>query len=800
MLSSVIIALASTPAQKLDSADAPEYAMWWGHTTAQTQQNQVLNIHKKNTSSSNSDQGVNVSPPWNIVPSLESEQKVTVDHISNEKTQGTSLDKVLQVSDIKTSTKTVEQSVPQDTTSDKRPDFVLENTDYEKQPRNVVFLLIAESDQHQKNLWKDFKASYSFPVEGFLQNGRIYQNQQLDVRRQTRSQILLTSVMGVNNCHNVKIEASRLSLDSPLISGDKDKECDCERYLRSNVAALMSWARDVGRMTTGALLNTNFTIPSVLGYEEPVSMLRDLDELDENTKPDVHKTEPEIRSDWYLIDLGKPATRSPSLTFTANIRENDREDPTWNVFDVFYKIRMAMIRSMFESLAGNASSSEEPAAISRSHPLPSNLADTINELKSIQNEKGFVLVAAAPANELNSVMETLQREVRQDTLVVVAGVCTHDAKPIPFFGQGPDAKLLHEAVTIWDLPTTIRNIIATGCQDGNCRRRHDIAPPPIRQPDVVLQEEVKEKVMLLIQPSEEMSKQIRVELNEDVTTRDKDVEIIKEWLAKQPHLPKFEDDHRIMTFLRGSKFSLEKCKRKLDMYFTMRAAIPEFFSNRDVTRPEMRGITKIVQIPPLPGLTKNGRRVIVMRGLDKDHPTPNVAEAMKLVLMIGDIRLKEEAVGVAGDVYILDASVATPSHFAKFTPAIVKKFLVCVQEAYPVKLKEVHVVNVSPLVDTIVNFVKPFLKEKIRNRIFMHSDMKTLYEYIPKEILPSEYGGDAGPIQAIHDIWMQKLEEYGPWFKEQESVRTNEALRPGKPKTHDDLFGLDGSFRQLAID
>ncbi|XP_015432586.1 PREDICTED: alpha-tocopherol transfer protein-like [Dufourea novaeangliae] len=306
--------------------------------------------------------------------------------------------------------------------------------------------------------------------------------------------------------------------------------------------------------------------------------------------------------------------------------------------------------------------------------------------------------------------------------------------------------------------------------------------------------------MLLIQPSEEMSKQIRVELNEDVTTRDKDVEIIKEWLAKQPHLPKFEDDHRIMTFLRGSKFSLEKCKRKLDMYFTMRAAIPEFFSNRDVTRPEMRGITKIVQIPPLPGLTKNGRRVIVMRGLDKDHPTPNVAEAMKLVLMIGDIRLKEEAVGVAGDVYILDASVATPSHFAKFTPAIVKKFLVCVQEAYPVKLKEVHVVNVSPLVDTIVNFVKPFLKEKIRNRIFMHSDMKTLYEYIPKEILPSEYGGDAGPIQAIHDIWMQKLEEYGPWFKEQESVRTNEALRPGKPKTHDDLFGLDGSFRQLAID
>ena len=156
------------------------------------------------------------------------------------------------------------------------------------------------------------------------------------------------------------------------------------------------------------------------------------------------------------------------------------------------------------------------------------------------------------------------------------------------------------------------------------------------------------------------------------------------------------------------------------------------------------------QVPPLPGLTKNGRRVIVMRGIDKDLPTPNVAEAMKLVMMIGDIRLKEELIGVAGDVYVLDATVATPAHFSKFTPALVKKFLVCVQEAYPVKLKEVHVINVSPLVDTIINFVKPFLKEKIRNRIFVHSNLEKLYEYVPREILPTEYGGDAGPIQAIH--------------------------------------------------
>ncbi|XP_074096274.1 alpha-tocopherol transfer protein-like [Cotesia typhae] len=306
--------------------------------------------------------------------------------------------------------------------------------------------------------------------------------------------------------------------------------------------------------------------------------------------------------------------------------------------------------------------------------------------------------------------------------------------------------------------------------------------------------------MLLIQPTEEMSKLIRAELNENVATRDQDLEHIKEWLKKQPHLPDTFDDQRLMTFLRGSKFSLEKCKTKLDMYFTMRGAAPEFFANRDVTRPEMQEILKHVQIPPLPGLTKNGRRVIIMRGTNKDIPTPNVAEAMKLVMMIGDVRLLEELVGVAGDVYILDASVVSPAHFSKFTPDLVKKFLTCVQEAYPVKLKEIHVVNVSALVDKIVQFVKPFLKEKIRNRIHMHSNMETLYEFIPREILPEEYGGKAGPIKAINDTWIKKLEDYGPWFKEQESVKSNEAYRIGRPKTSDELFGIDGSFRQLSFD
>ncbi|XP_025831031.1 alpha-tocopherol transfer protein-like [Agrilus planipennis] len=306
--------------------------------------------------------------------------------------------------------------------------------------------------------------------------------------------------------------------------------------------------------------------------------------------------------------------------------------------------------------------------------------------------------------------------------------------------------------------------------------------------------------MTLIQPSPDMQVMIRKELNENVETRQKDLEHMKDWLKKQPHLPDTWDEERIMTFLRGCKFSLEKCKRKLDMYFTMRAAVPEIFTNRDVTRPELQEILKFINIPPLPGLTPNGRRVVCMRGVDKTVMHPKPEDAMKLVFMIGDIRLAAEEVGVAGDVYILDASVVTSGHFARVTPALVKKFLVIVQEAYPVKLKEVHVVNVHPLVDVIYNWVKPFLKEKIKNRVYIHENFDSLYKYVPKDMLPEEYGGSAGKMQDYHEQWIKKMEEYGPWFKEQEEYKTDESKRPGKPKSYDDIFGLDGSFRQLKID
>jgi hypothetical protein len=79
-------------------------------------------------------------------------------------------------------------------------------------------------------------------------------------------------------------------------------------------------------------------------------------------------------------------------------------------------------------------------------------------------------------------------------------------------------------------------------------------------------------------------------VNEVPSRRAADVLAIREWLKKQPHIKADPDDQTIIGFLRGCKFSLERTKEKVDMYYTMKTALPEFFSNRDLNNKTQREI------------------------------------------------------------------------------------------------------------------------------------------------------------------------------------------------------------------
>ncbi|KAJ3641021.1 hypothetical protein Zmor_027550 [Zophobas morio] len=304
----------------------------------------------------------------------------------------------------------------------------------------------------------------------------------------------------------------------------------------------------------------------------------------------------------------------------------------------------------------------------------------------------------------------------------------------------------------------------------------------------------------LDQPSPDQQVLIRQALNEDVNTRDKDLEAIKEWLTKEPHLPDTWDDTMLMNFLRSCNFSLERTKRRLDKYFTVKAVVPEFFTDYDVASPEMRKILDVVEVGTMPGITPQGRRVHIARIVTPEYEDFDTNYCGKVLFMLADVRLKIEKAGSAGEVYVLDGENCMLKHLFKFSPIFVKKILVSTIDVLPVKIKEVHVINAPSFVDSILALVKPFLKEKILKRLHFHKDLSTLHEYISKDLLPEEYEGTAGKLKLHWDKYLAACEDFKPWFKEQEKIKADESKRPGKATSYEDFFGLHGSFRTLAVD
>lgn len=60
-----------------------------------------------------------------------------------------------------------------------------------------------------------------------------------------------------------------------------------------------------------------------------------------------------------------------------------------------------------------------------------------------------------------------------------------------------------------------------------------------------------------------------------------DVAQIREWMEKQPHLPKMIDQE-IANFLHARNFSIESTKTLIENHLTVRTHCKDLFSSRDV--------------------------------------------------------------------------------------------------------------------------------------------------------------------------------------------------------------------------
>lgn len=209
------------------------------------------------------------------------------------------------------------------------------------------------------------------------------------------------------------------------------------------------------------------------------------------------------------------------------------------------------------------------------------------------------------------------------------------------------------------------------------------------------------------------------ELNEDPERIQKDLDTLREWIKKSPHIKSRDDDQFLVTFLRGCKYSLERVKQKFDLYHTLKTHVPELTRNRDPMDDKVLNAIRQGVGLPLPNLeSPDGPRYFLIRPGCYDAGKFNIEDLIKVSTMVNDLMMQEDDnYIIAGQIGILDFTGVSLSHFLQFSPTFIKKMTMLQQDAAPIRQKASHFVNMPTIALTVFNLFQSFANEKNKQRV-----------------------------------------------------------------------------------
>lgn len=209
------------------------------------------------------------------------------------------------------------------------------------------------------------------------------------------------------------------------------------------------------------------------------------------------------------------------------------------------------------------------------------------------------------------------------------------------------------------------------------------------------------------------------ELNEVPGRVQEDIVSFRDWITKQPHLTGRTDDQHLISFLRGTKFSLERAKQKYDLYYTVRSALPEIYQKRDPMAPRnLELIRKGLILPLRKTACAKSPRVFLIRMMLFDPDKYSMNDAMRIFNMMGDLcLLTDDNYVVAGESAIVDLRGSSLSHLGQMTPRMIKTAMLVSQYASPIRMKGFHYINTPSGFMTLFNIFKGFMNEKNKTRV-----------------------------------------------------------------------------------
>ncbi|EFN77311.1 alpha-tocopherol transfer protein-like isoform X2 [Harpegnathos saltator] len=279
--------------------------------------------------------------------------------------------------------------------------------------------------------------------------------------------------------------------------------------------------------------------------------------------------------------------------------------------------------------------------------------------------------------------------------------------------------------------------------------------------DYVLQLELDE-------PSAELQEVARKELRETPEVQNEAMARLRELLQAETDLKcPYENEPWLIRFLRPCKYYPESARDLIKQYYSFKLKHANIYSGLKPSKECNIFEQNILTVKP--NRDQHGRRILIIElGKKWKHNKVSLDEVYKGCVLFLEAAMLEPTTQIAGAIVIFDMDGLSLQQTWQFTPPFAKRIVDLLQDAMPLRIKNIHIVNQPYVFNMVFALFKPFLREKLKNRIIFHgTDRKSLHQYISPKCLASCYGGTQELPRVDGVIWYNLLVQFD---KEYETI------------------------------
>ncbi|XP_049822215.1 retinaldehyde-binding protein 1 isoform X2 [Aethina tumida] len=198
------------------------------------------------------------------------------------------------------------------------------------------------------------------------------------------------------------------------------------------------------------------------------------------------------------------------------------------------------------------------------------------------------------------------------------------------------------------------------------------------------------------------------------------------------------DELYLRRFLLSTNFDVQAAFNRMNLFYELLLEYPDWYTRNNPI--ECKSFIDMDIRLILPGEDKEGRPIYLMKFANVDVDKMDILDAVAVDDIMLEVFFKEENIK-NGLCVIIDVSNISLKMLKWLTPHNIKTGLKKL-EATPIENYRFHVVKSSLIVNAAIKIIWPFLNDRIKEMVkFHYNNMQSLYEYIDKEILPTDLGG-----------------------------------------------------------